>query len=149
MRARFSDRVERARELGGVAASSPGEPWGRFFLRTNDGVKLCVFVSRSTPEIPWDHVSVSTPERCPTWKEMCWIVSLFFEDEETVMQLHPPKSEWINDHPTCLHLWRPTAAEIPRPPSICVGTGLGQEANRELGEALSRVAQIVRKGVTP
>jgi len=37
------------------------------------------------------------------------------------MQLHPPRSKWINNHPYCLHLWRPTKQEIPLPPEIAVG----------------------------
>ena len=144
MRAVFSERVERGRELVGAAASARGERWGRFFVRTNDGVELTVFVSESCNVIPFDHVSVSTRKRCPTWEEMCWVKSLFFEDEETVMQLHPPKSEWISDHPTCLHLWRPTKEEIPRPPNAAVGFGIGEEANREIGKQLSLAALRAR-----
>lgn len=66
----------------------------------------------------WDHVSVSpwNQKRCPTWEEMCAIKDMFFEPEETVIQYHPPHSEYVNNHPYCLHLWRPTDQEIPRPP---------------------------------
>jgi hypothetical protein len=48
---------------------------------------------------------------------------LFWGDEEAVMQLHPPKSTWINNHNFCLHLWKPhsTVGEIPLPPGIAVG----------------------------
>ena len=38
----------------------------------------------------WEHVSVSLPNRCPTWNEMAWIASLFFEPEETLVQFRPP-----------------------------------------------------------
>lgn len=73
----------------------------------------------------WEHVSVSpgSPNRkkCPTWDEMCAIKDMFFEPEETVVQYHPPRSEYVNNHPYCLHMWRPTDCEIPRPPSIMVG----------------------------
>jgi hypothetical protein len=65
----------------------------------------------------WDHVSVSHTNRCPNWPEMSHIRTLFFRNEECVMQLHVPKSEHINAHPFCLHLWRPQAQEIPRPPA--------------------------------
>ena len=67
----------------------------------------------------WEHVSV-TPggkkSRCPTWDEMCAIKNMFFDEEEVVMQLHPAKSEYVNIHPYCLHLWRPLEREIPLPP---------------------------------
>jgi hypothetical protein len=52
---------------------------------------------------------------------MCFVKDLFWDAEEPVMQLHPPKSTWINNHPHCLHLWRPTGAPIPLPPQIAVG----------------------------
>lgn len=60
-------------------------------------------------------------ERCPTWEEMSYIKSLFWDDTETVMQLHPPKSEHVNCHPYCLHLWKPDNIEIPLPDSLMVG----------------------------
>ncbi|MEG1502259.1 MAG: hypothetical protein RR370_02610 [Synergistaceae bacterium] len=69
----------------------------------------------------WEHVSVSTENRCPKWSEMCQIKEMFFYDTETVMQLHVPKEEHINIHPYCLHLWRPLGKDIPLPPSIMVG----------------------------
>lgn len=68
----------------------------------------------------WEHVSVSpgsrTRKSCPTWEEMCAIKDMFFEPEECVVQYHPPRSEYVNNHPYCLHLWRSTETEIPRPP---------------------------------
>jgi hypothetical protein len=69
----------------------------------------------------WEHVSVSTASRCPTWEEMCFVKDLFWDEEDCVMQLHPPRSEWVNNHPYCLHLWRPTEQEIPRPMNEMVG----------------------------
>lgn len=69
----------------------------------------------------WEHVSVSLPDRCPTWAEMCRIKELFWDDEDTVVQFHPPRSQYVNNHPYCLHLWRPLHAAIPLPPSILVG----------------------------
>lgn len=68
----------------------------------------------------WEHVSVSTPKRCPTWAEMEHVKRMFFEEHETVMQLHVPPSDHISLHHFCLHLWRPIGVEIPRPPSFMV-----------------------------
>lgn len=64
----------------------------------------------------WDHVSVSRATRCPNWLEMAHIKDIFFKEDETVMQLHVPKTDHISVHPYCLHLWRPQDVEIPRPP---------------------------------
>lgn len=69
----------------------------------------------------WEHVSVSYPNRCPTWAEMCHVKDLFWDPEDAVMQLHPPESEYVNNHPYCLHLWRPVGQAIPTPPSWMVG----------------------------
>lgn len=69
----------------------------------------------------WDHVSVSLPGRCPNWPEMCFIKDLFFDLDETVIQFHPKVSEYVNNHPFCLHLWRDQAEEHWLPPSEMVG----------------------------
>ena len=69
----------------------------------------------------WDHVSVSLGHRCPTWGEMCFIKDKFWEPEETVMQIHPAKSAYVNKHPYCLHMWRPHDEKIPLPPKEFVG----------------------------
>lgn len=68
----------------------------------------------------WEHVSVSLKNRTPNWKEMCFIKDLFWDDEETVIQFHPPKSEYVNQHPNCLHLWRKTGQNLETPPRIFV-----------------------------
>lgn len=73
----------------------------------------------------WEHVSVSPCNRkrrtCPTWEEMCAVKDMFFREDECVVQYHPPKSDYVNMHPYCLHMWRPLDTELPRPPAILVG----------------------------
>lgn len=72
----------------------------------------------------WEHVSVSIakqPEKTPTWIEMNFVKDLFWDEEDAVMQLHPPKSTWVNNYPGCLHLWRPIGQTIPLPPQYTVG----------------------------
>lgn len=73
----------------------------------------------------WDHVSISPGNHkrktCPTWEEMCAIKDIFFEPEECVIQFHPAKSEYVNNYPFCLHLWRPNdGRKIPTPPKLFV-----------------------------
>lgn len=75
----------------------------------------------------WEHVSVrmvdrsTGQDRTPTWAEMCKIKSIFWDDEDCVIQYHPPKSEYVNNHPHVLHMWRPTGVTIPMPDSTLVG----------------------------
>jgi hypothetical protein len=69
----------------------------------------------------WEHVSVLLRNRTPNWREMCFIKDLFWDDEDCVIQYHPPKSEYVNNHDFTLHLWRQVGREFPRPPSLFVG----------------------------
>lgn len=91
---------------------------GAFICKVRRSQKLNVIASS---EMGWEHVSVSLPTRCPTWEEMCQVKELFWDDTDCVVQYHPPKSDYVNNHPYCLHLWRPIGIELPRPDSIFVG----------------------------
>jgi len=71
--------------------------------------------------LSWEHVSVSRKKRTPSWDDMHRIKELFWQPEDVVIQFHPPRSEYVNNHQHCLHLWRPMNGEIITPPSILVG----------------------------
>ena len=68
----------------------------------------------------WDHLSVSTKDRTPSWAEMEFVKRVFFKDTETAMQLHVPPKDHINVHDYVLHLWRPHNKKIPLPPTYMV-----------------------------
>ena len=68
----------------------------------------------------WEHVSVSLKNRCPTWDEMCMVKEIFWKDDEVVVQFHPKKSEYVNIHPYCLHMWRNIGSEFETPPKLFV-----------------------------
>lgn len=100
-------------------AGRPCDRNGQFVIPyATTGVNLCAIASDGCG---WEHVSVSTRKRTPNWREMEYVCRLFWHDDEAVMQLHPPRSRWVNNHPHCLHLWRPVDVAIPLPPSILVG----------------------------
>lgn len=119
-------------QLSGLE-SPYGADYGVFHIPHNPtGVKLRCIVSSGKcgleefgPAWAWDHVSVSLPNRCPNWPEMSFIKSVFFADDETVMQLHVPVADHLSLHPYCLHLWRPLSLAIPRPPSDMVAVAGG------------------------
>lgn len=69
----------------------------------------------------FEHLSVSTPIRTPTWNEMCIMKDIFWKDDEVCMQLHPAKKNYVNNMEYCLHIWRPMKQEIPTPPNLMVG----------------------------
>jgi hypothetical protein len=69
----------------------------------------------------WEHVSASMKNRCPTWDEMCMVKDIFWGADECVIQYHPPKDEYVNLHPHCLHLWKKIGSEFETPPKKLVG----------------------------
>jgi hypothetical protein len=87
--------------------------------------------------ITWEHVSVhgvlyekmavassrhpgKTRQYTPTWKEMDYVKSLFWDDTDIVVQLHVNGPEKVNRHDYTLHLWRPTDWEVKLPPQDLV-----------------------------
>jgi len=76
-----------------------GDPYGMFEAK---GLLIMV----APIDLDWEHVSVSRKHRIPRWEEMCFVKDLFWDEEETVVQFHPRKTEYKNVHPYCLHLWR-------------------------------------------
>lgn len=107
--------------------SCPGLRWhstaadgnnGAFEVKLRHGQTVQVIASDG---LGWEHVSISRRDRCPTWDEMCQVKALFWDEDDCVVQYHPPKSAYINNHPFCLHLWRPIDQALPMPDSIMVG----------------------------
>ena len=72
----------------------------------------------------WEHISMDGKKRMPTWEEMSELKDMFFDEDECCVQYHPPKSEYVNNIPYCLHLWKPVekySGTLPVPPSLFVG----------------------------
>lgn len=96
-----------------------GEGNNGCFLMKLNGTKVKIM---SGEGLGWEHVSVSrVDKKMPNWNLMCAVKELFWDDEDCVVQYHPPKSEYVSYHPTCLHLWRPINEKMPAPPSYMVG----------------------------
>lgn len=71
----------------------------------------------------WEHVSVSLgpfSNKCPSWDEMCQIKKLFWGEDVCVIQFHPAKSNYVNRHKGCLHMWRKIGTVIEMPPKFMV-----------------------------
>ena len=136
MRNPLPEKIETGRVRTGDLRSNPSNGGnGAFFVFGPCGEKLKIIASDGTSSDAdaWEHVSISTRRRVPNWQEMCFVKDLFWNDEECVVQFHPPKSEYINNHPYCLHLWRPLDRQMPMPPSILVGLkGVGEQEAREM-----------------
>lgn len=96
---------------GAFGFNMPGEPR-----------MICVVAS---DQMGWKHVSVSfgqVSNKTPSWEIMCWVKDIFWDEEDAVIQIHPKKSDYVNYHKGCLHLWQCIdGREQPLPPSIFVG----------------------------
>jgi len=119
--------------VNGPWSSATGDDFGMFMKLLPTGVTLVIIATAGDPETEgtgdWEHVSCharqpkidgTVAQRTPTWEEMCQLKELFWEDHEMVVQYHPAKSDYVNQHDHVLHLWRPKKAEIPKPPTLCV-----------------------------
>ena len=108
-------------KTGALASTDADGNNGAFMIRS---LKIKVVLAAiASDQCGWEHVSVSLPNRCPTWDEMCFVKDLFWDEEDFVVQMHPPKSDYVNCHPYCLHLWRRAGTNdfCVRPPAVMVG----------------------------
>ena len=118
MRDQPAQRIEQHRIISGPYGSPPNSNYGAF---SKDG--MFIIASDGGEEMPWEHVSVSYKDRTPIWDEMCMVKSYFWNDDEAVVQYHPKRGDYVDFHPHCLHLWKPTEDAMPTPPPIAVGPG--------------------------
>lgn len=119
---RITETVEKSRRVYGTYSTDHGKPFGYFSLKFNDNVNLtCVAYNGAMDG--WEHVSVSVAgkNRTPNWNEMCFVKNAFWDEDDTVIQFHPAKNDYVNMHPFCLHLFRPSNGEFPKPNSLVVG----------------------------
>src|SRR5262245_319422 len=107
--------MEFGRQIDGPFGSPRGAVWGAFIVAGPLGERLKIISSGIDKSYGWEHVSVSCEHRTPTWAEMSWVKDVFWREDEAVMQLHPPKKNYVNCHPYCLHMWRPLNGKIPLP----------------------------------
>ena len=104
---------------GYMASTDANGNNGAFFIPTRPGEPPMQVIA--SDGMGWEHVSVSRPDRTPTWAEMCRVKALFWDAGDCVVQFHPPETDYVNNHSRCLHLWRPVGIELPRPPGWLVG----------------------------
>ena len=112
---------ERFRVAKGYGASTKCAGNNGMFIVRSLKIRNPLIVQASDG-IGWEHVSVSLPDRCPTWEEMLIIKNLFWGDEDLVVQFHPPEKDCVNIHPYCLHLWRKAGTNdfVELPPIVMV-----------------------------
>ena len=76
---------------------------GRWFNKNDNKMYTFIFSYGGG----WEHLSVSLPRKTPSWEVMCRMKDIFWNDDETCVEYHPAKNQYVNNHPHCLHIWRP------------------------------------------
>lgn len=105
---------------------------GAFIIKRANGRELYIIASDASmwTEVGftgprWEHVSVHVYDGkrtlTPRWDEMCLVKDVFWDEEDVVVQFHPKKSEYVNQHPNTLHMYRLIDGEFPTPPMETVG----------------------------
>jgi hypothetical protein len=112
-------RANRWRIRNGQFASTDQEGFNGHFLVPLNGELWHVIIS---DEFGWKHLSVTNAQRkmMPPWEIMCRLKEAFYGDDEWCVQFHPARDAYVNDHPFCLHIWRPLEDELPKPPLVFV-----------------------------
>jgi hypothetical protein len=121
MRPTLPQGFEKYRRLHPLMGASPhGSLFGYFALNKLQIISSGAGTGTDPNAVEaWEHVSVSSKNRCPTWHEMKMIKDVFWLPDEMVLQFHPPESVYVNQVATCLHLWKSPSAII-LPPLECV-----------------------------
>lgn len=122
------DKVEKYRvNLEGMPETHRGQTFGMFIIaRPTIQIRM---LACDGSETGWDHVSVSCKVQkpdgtkediCAPWDIMKMAKEFFWEDEECVVQFHPPASRYINRTENVLHLWKRVGQEYETPPTILI-----------------------------
>ncbi len=69
------------------------------------GLRAIVTVAKESDGKRWMHVSLSRPDRLPTWEDLKLVKSTLIGKDKLAIQVLPPEAEYVNTHPYCLHLW--------------------------------------------
>lgn len=125
------ERAEKYRVMRPIAHLPPtktGNRYGMFIMGVPGQTQVRMMVCDGE-ETSWEHVSVSklvvgkkgrVQQVTPSWEEMCVVKDLFWDAEDCVVQFHPPKSQYVNTHANCLHLWKAVGDNWKTPDQIYV-----------------------------
>ena len=112
-----------------IEAEAENDGMGGYYYDRFNNKKLNFIFSC---QMGWEHLSVSMPNKTPSWEQMCMMKEIFWKDDETCIEYHPAKDQYVNMHSHCLHIWRPVIDEnflnepeskeqFPVPPHFLVG----------------------------
>lgn len=79
------------------------------YHRQGDRLSVILTASRwpgdTVTDRVWLHVSLSRPHSMPTYENMCDVKELFIGPDRRAYQIFAERSQHVNIHQYCLHLW--------------------------------------------
>jgi hypothetical protein len=102
-------------------ATRPGNGWvfkGYFYLidesplasawmKNKGTLKVLRSISTMKDGSKWYHISISRPDKLPSWEDLTAVKNDFIGEEKFALQVIPAKEDHVNVNPFCLHLWSP------------------------------------------
>lgn len=123
MRKTFERAEEYRFKLQGKFKTFTGDHFGLFIIPVeNSQIRIIV---DDGAETGWEHASVTCKvmnnkgeieNMMPPWDCMMMVKMMFWDDEECVLQFHPPESVYVGHDTMVLHLWRQVGVNHPLPP---------------------------------
>lgn len=128
MKKKLHDSIERCRiNLTEFEQTKRGQLRGLFIVR-NAQMQINI-ISDEGERSGWEHVSISVKydhpilgivDHTPGWDVMNQVKDMFWDEDECVLQFHPPKSEYVNTKQNVLHLWKKVGVNHETPPKELV-----------------------------
>ncbi len=78
---------------------------GWHWVQMLTGLSVILSGEKEADERRWMHASVAAPTRLPTWDELRAVKEWTLGTEAKAIQVIPPRSQYVNLHPYCLHLF--------------------------------------------
>ena len=96
--------------LSGLAFPPDGwrviQEWGSgYALQDNTGLRVIIDCSTKGDDRYWVHLSLSRAKAIPSHLDMVRVKEAFLGNSRYAYSVFPPRQEYVNIHPNCLHLW--------------------------------------------
>lgn len=78
---------------------------GYLWYNRKKGLSVIASVSFEEDNRQWLHLSMAHTRRVPTYYELCYLKRHWAGEEHKCIMIFPPRSEHVNFHPNCLHLF--------------------------------------------
>lgn len=90
---------------GGVVSAETGRHNGNMYVNERRGLRIVMSAAWELDGRRWLHLSMSHPNRLPTWSELVQAKEAFMGKDSRAVQILPPRSEWVNIHAYTLHMF--------------------------------------------